>query len=328
MIGKIKTILSQLLARPKKDKTAKTNAAKQKAAMAAPPAQPAAAPESTPKPKIKKVARAIAAADDPIWAESRIDIAQEIWGDGFCSPGGMDFTLALAKHFSPLVAGMSFVDLNANLGGSMVAIGKKYNLSVHGFESYDPLMRAGKDYLTRSESLSMPLTLYKPENFDLPKDGYDCALIREFLFQVEDKEYFLNKVCDGLKDRGQLLITDFVRAEDGAPSGRFNEWVDMESRTPYVLSLDGTLDVLKKRGDMEVRAADDISKKYIKEITVGWKKYLDRIVDDLPDPSYLPWLLREVTLWAKRIEMLQSGEVALYRIYARRKPAMERKKTP
>lgn len=321
MFGKIKTLLSQLLDRPQKNHKAVAPVAED-----AKPAIPSV--EAAPEPKPKKIAAPLASADDPIWAGTRIDIAQEIWGDGFCSPGGLDFTLSLAKHFSPLVSGMSFADMNANLGGAMTAIGKKYNLTVHGYESYEPLLRAGQDYLKRADALNMPLKHYHPDKVILPKDAYDCVLIREFLFQVEHQEAFLNKVCDSLKDRGQLLITDFVREKDGAPSGRFNEWVDMESRTPYVLSLDGTLDMLKKRNDMEVRAADNISKKYIKEITVGWKKYLDKIVEDLPDPSYLPWLLREVTLWAKRIEILQSGEVALYRIYARRKPAMERKKTP
>jgi len=145
------------------------------------------------------------------------------------------------------------------------------------------------------------------------------------LFRIQNKKHYINQLCDSMKERGQLVITDFVKTNEGPPSPRLAEWQSLESADIHLGSLRDIVDIIKSRDDMEIRAVDDITARYTKEISSGWKQYLHKVDEELPDSRFLPWILKEVRMWAKRVELLQSGDVRLYRVYARRKPAMERK---
>ncbi len=288
--------------------------------------QPAAATNNPEPANAKHIApENMDASDDAVWPSIRLTLAQQIWGEGFCMAGGMDYVLSLAKHFSPLVKDMILLDANPQLGGGMLWISKKYDLTIHGFESCQPLLRSGKAYLARMGAQIVPLRNYNPEKFELAKDYYDCVLLREFLYQVDKKELYLNQICQSLKDRGQIIITDLVRVKSGEPSKRLQDWINNEPGTVKLSNIETTLAALKERGDIEIRGIDDISSRYAKEIVTGWKRYLSTVIEHVPRREFLPWILKEVKIWAKRIEMIQSGELAVFRIYARRKPILERK---
>ncbi len=277
------------------------------------------------KPVPKNPAPPISSADDPVWATTRIEMAQAIWGEGFCTPGGVDFALSLAKYFSPLVKGMNFLDVNANLGGNLNWIATKYELNAQGCESHQALQRSSKEYLAKSGAGGINIRFCDENKIEIAKDAFDCILAREYLFQKTDKKYFIDQICDGLKERGQLIITDLVRLKPGDPSKDLKNWMELALIPVHLSDVQTTVGYLKSRGDMEIRAVDDISSRYRQEIVNGWKRYLDTVVHDVPDESYLPWMLREVKIWAGLVQMLQSGEIGLCRIYGRRKPAMERK---
>ncbi len=265
--------------------------------------------------------------EDKIWPRARKKMAQQIWGEGFLTAGGEEFALFLSKSFSPLAKGMMFLDMNANIGGMMNVLSRKYGLHVEGYESSDALFRGGKDYLARIGAEISPLQPYNPEDFELKEQAYDGALVREILHQVENKEEFLKRICQSLKERGQILIVDYVLAKEGVQSKQIMQWIMAEPVRPSLWSSNAIQEALRAL-DMEVRIVDDITEKYIAQVSRGWKQYLSKVSQSPPDPKIFALLLQEVRLWAGRIEILKSGEVRMLQIYARKKPNLDKIGSP
>lgn len=283
------------------------------------------APEKPAKKKRELSAEAMETDDDSLWPSIRITLAQDIWGEGFCNPGGVDYVFSLAKNFSPVMRGMKLLDVNASLGGSMAWIAGKYEIEAEGLEVSESLQRAGKAFLAQCGLPSMSLKTYTPESLNLVPQSYDFILAREFLYHVADKKEFLDQLCNALKDRGQILFTDLVRVNPGELSVEASEWGSKLLSSYHFERLEEIKALLQARDDMEIRAIDDITPRFIKEISIGWRRYLERLSEEEPDSKFLPWILHEVEIWAKRIDILQAGELRLYRFYARRKAAMDRK---
>ncbi len=74
------------------------------------------APTSTPGSAPTKGKNAVDDLPFDPWDEERIDIAQYIWGDGFCGPGGAEHIVSMSKLLA-LSPEMSMVILGGGLGG-------------------------------------------------------------------------------------------------------------------------------------------------------------------------------------------------------------------
>lgn len=280
--------------------------------------------ESTPQPKPKAAAPvqdANPAAVKP-WDKESLDIAQYIWGEGYCGPGGPEYIVALSKLLA-MSPEMSMIDIGCNIGGASRTLADRFGVWVTGFEENAEMAQMGQE-LSKMAGMEkkaniQTIDFHEFEEFDRK---YDRAIARESLFNIEDKKKVLTATEAALKPGGLILLTDYVIAKEGTVSqDNFKEWKVGERSTPYCIMSDEYEEILKGL-NMQVRVSEDISQEYISLINRAWAgadKIAAKLARDEDGPHKIQILMREAEFWTRRKKMLASGDLRLWRIVANKK---------
>lgn len=149
----------------------------------------------------------------------------------------------------------------------------------------------------------------------------DCVFSKEFFHQLDNIERVLRASTILLKDKGQLLLTDFMLAEDAAVSD-LAEWV---SHLPYKPHLWRSKKFEKVLADlsMDVRINEDLSARYCELIVQAWQALnsSSRLAEF--DPATCDLIIKEVERWAACTKVIEAGVVQVRRIHSIKKSAFD-----
>ncbi len=261
---------------------------------------------------------------DP-WDEETIDIAQYIWGDGFCGPGGPEYIVSLSKLLA-LSPEMSMMQLGAGLGGPARTLADRFGVWVTGYEESEQLVNAGNE-LSKIAGMSKKanLEVYEPEELEEFERQYDRALSKEALFTVQNKAGIIRAVEEKLKPGGLLLVTDYVVADDSIyGKDIYKQWRVGERADPCPVT-EGEFKKILKDVKLQVRVSEDISSDYIKLINQAWAgadKVAAKLAKEENGAALIQTLMREAEFWARRKRMLESGDLRLWRFVANKKASL------
>ncbi len=258
------------------------------------------------------------------WSQAKIDVAQYIWGEGYCGPGGPDYIVALSKLMA-LSPEMSMLQIGCALGGPARVLVERFGVWITGYDESPDLVRVGNEL---SEKLGMKrkaqLTTYDLDNFEGFDRKYDRALSKEALFTLKNKRAMIEAIEDKLKPGGLFLATDLVLAQENAvASDDYRAWKVGERSTPHMVTAD-ELSGMFKHARLQVRVSEDISDTYIKMINDAWVGADDVAAALAKEPDgaeKVQVLMNEAQFWTRRKKMLESGKLRLWRIVANKKAA-------
>ncbi len=252
------------------------------------------------------------------WSAERIALVQQIWGKGFTAPGGAGAVLDLVKPLN-LRRRMRVLELGAGLGGAGRILARKKGVHVTGLECDGRLAKAGmalssKAWLARKA----PVHHLGGPGLKTPLGSYDCFLARNFLFAGARRAWMLRLVGAVLNRHGQLLITDFVVPSPGERSPAIKGWlaVEPEASLPWA-----TADYANRLASMGLHVRiDDMTDIACTAIRRAWADYLMwlRALGEGRRPDIV--LVEEAERWARRVQLLETGELGVCRIHAARKP--------
>lgn len=285
---------------------------------------PAPAEKKEPEPPILTPLQGEVTEPDPIlpidpWDQNRIDVAQLIWGRGFCGPGGPEHVIAMNKLLT-LTPEMSMMHLGAGLGGPARALAEAFGVWVTGYETSASLVAAGSELSAMAGmAKKAPMTyldLSSPQPFERK---YDRVMIDSFLSLMADKQDLLARVEESLKPDGLCLITDYFLADDKTLTHpAYREWVAGEPRDLTLVRVEELREILQRCG-YHVRVDDNLSAEYVSLIDQTWNG-ADKIVSDLiaqPGQNHLVnVVLKEAELWNRRAKLLREGHITYRRLLA------------
>jgi len=258
---------------------------------------------------------------DP-WNEETIDIAQYIWGKGFCGPGGPDYIISLSKLLA-LSPEMSMLQIGAGLGGPARVLVERFGVWITGFETSGMLVDKGNK-LSKMAGLERKVVLeqYDTDSHEGFARKFDRAISKEALFTIQDKASMISNIEDKLKPGGLFLMTEYVIGDESVPGkDRYKEWMVGERSHPFPVTSDDLVDMLKA-SRMQVRVSEDISRQYIEMINQAWAG-ADEVAAKLAKrengTSMIQTLMREAEFWTRRKKLLESGDLKLWRIVANKK---------
>lgn len=258
---------------------------------------------------------------DP-WDEETIDIAQYIWGKGFCGPGGPDYIVALSKLLA-LSPEMSMLQLGASIGGPARVLVERFGVWITGYEESATMVDKGNK-LSKMAGLERKAMLnqYDPENVEDFDRKFDRALSKEALFTIQNKNNIIAKIEDKLKPGGLFLMTEYVLGSDAVMGkDRYKEWVVGERHHPYPVLAEEMVDLVKKN-NLQVRVSEDISMQYIDMINQAWAgadEVAAKLAKQDDGTQKIQVLMREAEFWTRRKKLLESGDLKLWRIVANKK---------
>lgn len=260
---------------------------------------------------------------DP-WDTKTIDIAQYIWGKGFCGPGGPEYVVGLSKLLA-LSPEMSMIQLGADIGGPARTLCDRFGVWINGFEKDEALVAAGNE-LSKMQGLSKKaeLEVYDPDSPDFEgfERKFDRALSKEALCFIENKKKVIAAVADKLKPGGLFLITDYVLGHDAATvKDNYVNWKVGERENPHPVMAEDLAEMLKAEG-MQVRVSEDISIQYVEMINEAWRgadKIAATLAKQEDGANMIQILMREAEYWTRRKKLLEQGDLKLWRIVANKK---------
>lgn len=256
------------------------------------------------------------------WDNRRIEIAQYIWGEGYCGPGGPEHVIALSKLLA-LSPEMSALVVGAGLGGPSRVLAQEFGVWITGVEEIRELADAGMELSHRAGlTKKAEIQHYDPKSADFHRN-FDRAFAKEALFTVEDKQELLQAIQKKLKTDSLFLMTDYFIARDGVVSNpAFVEWKDKEPIKPFPVTVDEMLELLKRAG-FSVRVNEDVTEQYTSMIARAWAE-ADKVIAKLlaqgeNGRALVDVLMREAEFWSRRSKLLETDVLQVHRILASKK---------
>lgn len=246
------------------------------------------------------------------WNEARIELSQSVWGKGYSTPGGEAYVLDLVKSLG-LTPAMSVLDLGAGLGGAARTMAQQFGCWVTAMEADVDLATAGM-LLSDKAGLAKKAPVQECDftSLDLKEGTYDCVFSNGVLFTVEDKDQLLEQIGGCLKDRGQLVVSDYVAADaEQLPA----DWIASESIPPKPWTVENYSASLEKLG-YDVRVVEDISDRFKQVVVRGWTKFLSSIEGAGQQDATKRALVPEIELWTRRVQAVDGGQLRVCRIHA------------
>ena len=254
-------------------------------------------------------------ASEERWTEARIDLVQKVWGDGLIGPGGTERILEMVKPLD-LTPAMSLLDLGAGLGGVARIVADHFGTWVTGFEADPRLTAAGMECSTKAGlGKKAPVEGFDPETFEVEPKSYDSVFSKEFFFTVQGKDRLLRHIETVLKDRGQIMFTDFVLAEAGHSSPAIDAWRASEPVKPAPWAAEDYVQALTEL-NLGVRLSEDITEETRALITQAWGAYMANVNRADLDSASASAVIGEAELWARRVKLLDSKDLKVCRIHA------------
>ncbi|MFZ4762626.1 MAG: class I SAM-dependent methyltransferase [Alphaproteobacteria bacterium] len=248
----------------------------------------------------------------PLWRADRIEINQIMWGKGLINPGKPEYVSSLIKPLA-INKTMSIVDLAAGLGGITRYIHRDFGSWMNGFEANSLIAEMGMTQ-TKEQALvkQAPIHHYNPSNFTVPR-RFDVAIIKEFMYLLDDKEAFLEQVLNALKPQGQLMITDYVLDNEGVLFD-LTDWISAEPGNMHLIPMNRMVMLLAKQG-YDVRVTEDISANHVQAIIEGLNNLKEHLKNVTATDPTREQVLEEAKTWSLRAEALNKG-LKLFRIHA------------
>lgn len=249
------------------------------------------------------------------WETARLKLVQEIWGEGFSTPGGVEHILNMVKFFA-LDPSMSVLDLGAGLGGASRAMSENFGVWVTGLEANKELAEAGMA-LSMKAGLGnkAPIVQFDPETFQHKSKSINCIFSKEFFFTIADKPEFLRKVEAIMKPRGQLLFTDYVLAGRSRYSKALERWAEFEPNPPHAWAAEDYQEALAAL-HLDIRVVEDHTKQFHAMVTRAWADHITHLKNRGGPPEDPAILVSEVELWARRMHAIETGDLKVCRIHA------------
>ncbi len=252
------------------------------------------------------------------WETSRVTLVQQVWGEGFASPGGYDHIRNMVKIFG-LDPAKSVLDLGAHLGGAARTMCGDFGVWVTGFEADAALVKAGMALSVKAGmGEKAPIHVFDPATFEHKESSVDCVFSKEFMFTVADKHKLLKAIEVLLKPKGQFLFTDFMLAKPHLRSPTLENWIENEPQTPRPWALED-YEVGLAGAKLDIRVAEDVTKVFRALVIKGWADYTESTRPGSVGMDAASALVDEVELWTRRIQAIDSGDLKVCRIHAFKK---------
>ncbi|MCK5547093.1 MAG: class I SAM-dependent methyltransferase [Rhodospirillaceae bacterium] len=257
-----------------------------------------------------------------LWPKNRLNMVEQLWGDGYITPGGEEYI----KEYLPLLAltkKHSLLLLGASLGGIGRTLVEETGVWVTGYEQDVELAEIGAERCVLSAmQRRAPVKKANFETLQLKPRSFDFAMSLESLYTVEHKKELFASVADSLRTDGELIYTDLVLPNTEPPNDAVKKWMASEVHKPHLWPVDVTQSYLGTL-NFDVRPYTDITGLYRMRVLMGWLKFLDTM-NKKKLTALADSVINECAYWARLISAIDSGGLKVYSFHAYK--LMEKKK--
>ncbi len=250
------------------------------------------------------------------WTETRIAVAQLLFGDGMVTPGG-DAALRALIDPAGIEPDQTIVEIGAGLGGLARFVAARSGARVQAFDEDIELAEAGMR-LSVAAGMKRQAPVERSLLDDIPvRPGRAARIVaKEVFFTIRHKVLLFRKLAKVLTPGGGLSFTDYLFCGTDPYSPEIAIWYAHEPKPVYPIAPRELESQLNKAG-FEIRETEDVTEAYRAAIVAAFAAVAGKLMDaGEMGRIYSEWLISEGDLWTRRDAILESGEIRVKRDHA------------
>ena len=168
------------------------------------------------------------AAHDEHYPLDSILFLEEMWGDGFLSPGGPEEGERLLSGVN--LEGTTVVDIGSGAGGVPILLADRYGAArVIGLDVETTMVAHARAKVERAGLADrIEIRKVEPGPMPLPDAGVDMVFSKDSIVHIPDKEALAADAFRVLKPGGWFVASDWLISHDGEPSPEMADYIAKE----------------------------------------------------------------------------------------------------
>lgn len=254
--------------------------------------------------------------EDVLYGEQEIAFLEELWGDGFLSPGGRDEVARTVAHVA--LEGRSVLDIGCGSGGATIALvddhgaGTVVGIDVVGRVCERARVRVANAGLTDRIEIRQVV----PGRLPFDDACFDVVFSKDSIVHIPDKEALALDVFRVLLPGGWFVASDWLIAHDDEPSPEMAAYIAAEDLDFRMASPARYRRALESAGFVDIELVNrnewyrDVARDELARLTGGDRARFEAMIG--PDE-----LERQIATWVAMVPVLASGEHCPYHLRAR-----------
>jgi cyclopropane fatty-acyl-phospholipid synthase-like methyltransferase len=260
----------------------------------------------------------VAAVQEPgMWTQSRLQVAESLWGEGFVSPVGAGEVMRLARPMG-LSAASSLLLLGAGAGGPAWLLAEQFEAWVTGYEADPALAALAGRRLEHSSDKRATVQTWNPAAPLFRHQGFHHAMSLDAVRDARVEEV-IGAIVLAVRPGGQIVLLETVADKSFDPSDpAVTEWCRLDHREPKLPTRAG-IDRIFQRLGCDVNVTEDVSARHVQVAIKGWQRLVGELAQKRPDAARAALVVNEAELWLRRLRLVQAGSLRLARWHASRR---------
>lgn len=255
--------------------------------------------------------------DEDLYDTQHIDFLEEMWGEGFLSPGGMEEVARVLEGVD--VKGKHVMDIGCGSGAiAVILVRDRGAAHVTGIDVEDPVCTAAR---ARAEAagLTNKIGIVKvvPGPFPFEEGTFDVVFSKDSILHIPDKTAMAADAFRVLKPGGQFAASDWLISHDAEPSQEMADYIKSEALDFAMASPKSYAKAMEDAGFVDIELVNR---------NPWYAKVAAQEHAELTGPNRARWeerhgkdfIAHQIGTWEKLVGVLKKGEHCPHHIRGRK----------